>query len=181
MKKLEKNSYKIKPNILYVTLIVTIAAMFRFIPHPPNFTPIAAIALFGGAYYTNKTYAFGIPLLAMFLTDAIIGFHSLSWLVYFSFAVIVLFGIILLKKVSVKNIILAALLASISFFIITNFGVWVISPIYSKDLTGLVACYIAAIPFFSYNVIGDLFYSGVFFGLYEYIRKISPALAETQV
>lgn len=172
---------QIKPNFLLVSFMILVAAFIRLIPHPPNFTPIAAIALFGGAYFNKKYLAFIIPILAMFLTDAIIGFHSLSWLVYLSFALIVMIGIFMLRKVSVKNVIFAALLSSVSFFIITNFGVWLGSKMYPQNLTGLIECYVAAIPFFSYNILGDLVYSGLLFGIYEWIKSVNPALASSKV
>lgn len=172
---------QIKPNFLLVTIMIFMAALIRLIPHPPNFTPIAAVALFGGAYFKKKSYAFLIPISAMFLTDAIIGFHSLSWLVYLSFALIVLIGILLLKKVSVKNVIFAALLSSVSFYLITNFGVWLGSPVYPQNFVGLIECYVAAIPFFSYNVLGDLVYSGLLFGIYELIKSSNPIFADNRI
>ena len=95
---------KINPNFWVVTLMVFAAAFVRLLPHPPNFAPIAAMALFGGAYFNKKSFAFVIPLVAMFLTDAIIGFYSYAWMVYISFALIVLVGIVMLKKVNVKNL-----------------------------------------------------------------------------
>jgi len=171
---------KITPNFLLVTSLIFIAAFIRLIPHPPNFTPIAAIALFGGAYFSRKVFAFIVPISAMFLTDAIIGFHSLGWLVYLSFALIVAFGIFLLRKVSVKNVIIAAILSSTSFFLITNFGVWFGSSFYPQNLSGLIECYIAAIPFFSNNILGDLVYSGLIFGIYEFIKSSNPIFAEAK-
>ena len=87
---------KINPNFWVVTLMVFIAAFVRLLPHPPNFAPIAAMALFGGAYFNKKSLAFVIPLVAMFLTDAIIGFYSYAWIVYLSFALIVVLGIVML-------------------------------------------------------------------------------------
>lgn len=165
---------KIKPGFLTLTLMVFFASLLRLIPHPPNFTPIAAVALFGGAYFSKKQYAFLVPISAMFLTDAIIGFHSLSWLVYLCFALIVGIGILLLKQISFNRVLIAALLSSISFFIITNFGVWLGSKFYPQNINGLIQCYVAAIPFFSYNVLGDLLYSGLLFSVYELIKIYNP-------
>ncbi|MCK7523421.1 MAG: hypothetical protein MZV64_40095 [Ignavibacteriales bacterium] len=84
--------------------MVFVAAFVRLLPHPPNFAPIAAMALFGGAYFNKKSFAFAIPLIALFLTDLIIGIYSYAWIVYLSFALIVVLGIVMLKKVSVKNV-----------------------------------------------------------------------------
>ena len=172
---------KIAPNFWVITLMVFIAAFVRLLPHPPNFAPIAAMALFGGAYFNKKSLAFIVPLTAMFLTDAIIGFYSYGWVVYISFALIVLLGILMLKKVSVKNVILASLTASVSFFVITNFGVWALGTLYSKTPAGLMDRYIAAIPFFQNSLIGDLFFSGVMFGVYELVKHKVPALQKVKI
>ena len=99
---------KITPSFWVVTLMVFVAAFVRLLPHPPNFAPIAAMALFGGAYFNKKSLAFAIPLIALFLTDLIIGIYSYAWVVYLSFAIIVVLGIVMLKKVSVKNLIFAS-------------------------------------------------------------------------
>ncbi len=171
---------KITPNFGVVTLMVFAAAFVRLLPHPPNFAPIAAMALFGGAYFKKKSFAFIIPLLAMFLTDAIIGFYSYAWMVYISFALIVVLGIVMLKKVSVKNVIIASLTASVSFFIITNFGVWALGTLYPKTPAGLMESYIAAIPFLQNSLIGDLFFSGVMFGVYEIVKHNVPALQKVK-
>jgi len=171
---------KIAPNFWVITLMVFIAAFVRLLPHPPNFAPIAAIALFGGAYFNKRSLAFIVPLTAMFLTDAIIGFYSYGWVVYISFALIVLIGIVMLRKVTIKNVILASLTASVSFFAITNFGVWALGTLYAKTTSGLMESYIAAIPFFQNSLIGDLFFSGVMFGVYELVKHKVPALQKVK-
>lgn len=171
---------KINPNFWVVTLMVFAAAFVRLLPHPPNFAPIAAMALFGGAYFNKKSFAFIIPLMAMFLTDAIIGFYSTAWLTYLSFALIVVLGILMLKKVSVKKLIFASITASVSFFAITNFGVWALGSLYPKTPAGLMESYIAAIPFFQNSLIGDLFFVGVMFGVYELVKHKVPALAKVK-
>jgi hypothetical protein len=139
------------------------------------------MALFGGAYFNRKSFAFAVPLAAMFLTDAIIGFHSEMWLVYLSFALIVLIGMLMLKKVNIKNVIIASLTASISFFIITNFGVWAFGTMYPKNIAGLIECYIAAIPFIQNTLIGDLFFSGIMFGMFEFVKAKLPLLSQAKV
>lgn len=172
---------KITPKFWLLTFMVFGAAFIRLIPHPPNFAPIAAMALFGGAYFNRKSFAFAVPLAAMFLTDAIIGFHSEMWLVYLSFALIVLIGMLMLKKVNIKNVIIASLTASISFFIITNFGVWAFGTMYPKNIAGLIECYIAAIPFIQNTLIGDLFFSGIMFGMFEFVKAKLPLLSQAKV
>ncbi|GIK20834.1 MAG: hypothetical protein PHY57_07225 [Ignavibacterium sp.] len=163
-------------NFWVITLMICVAAFVRLLPHPPNFAPIAAMALFGGAYFNRKAFAFAIPLFAILLTDAIIGFYPFAFIVYVSLAVIVLLGIVMLKKVSVKNVVLASVTASVSFFVITNFGVWMLGTLYPKTPAGLMESYIAAIPFFQNSLIGDLFFSGVMFGVYELVKHKVPAL-----
>lgn len=171
---------KITPNFWVVTLMVFAAAFVRLLPHPPNFAPIAAMALFGGAYFNKKSLAFIVPLTALFLTDAIIGFYSYGWVVYISFALIVVIGIVMLKKVSIKNVVITSLTASVSFFAITNFGVWALGTLYPKTPAGLMESYIAAIPFFQNSLIGDLFFSGVMFGVYELIKHKVPTLQKVK-
>jgi hypothetical protein len=171
---------KLTPRFWVLTLMVFAAAFLRLLPHPPNFAPIAAMALFGGAYFNKKSFAFAIPLIAMFLTDAIIGFYSYAWMVYLSFALIVFLGIVMLKKVSVKKLIFASFTASVSFFVITNFGVWILGTLYPRTPEGLMASYTAAIPFFQNSLIGDLFFVGVMFGVYELVKQKVPALAKVK-
>lgn len=155
---------------LYITLIILAAVSSRFIPHPPNFTPIFAIALFGGAYYTDKRLAFVIPILAMFLSDLFIGLHSLIPFVYVSFVVIVLLGFHLQEKRSILKISAIALSGSVIFFVVTNFAVWLMGSFYPKNIEGLVTCYIAAIPFFKNSLLGDLIYTTLLFGSFELIK-----------
>ena len=168
------NKYK----FLFISAIILAAVLSRLIPHPPNFTPIAAIALFGGCYFNNKNYAFAIPLAAMFLSDLIIGLHSTLLVVYLSFAVIVLIGSKISEKRSPLRVGLAAVSSSVIFFITTNFGVWLLGSLYPKTIEGLATCYIAAIPFFQNNLMGDLFYSAVLFGSFELAMRYIPVLKE---
>lgn len=171
---------KINSRFWVITLLILAAAFVRLIPHPPNFAPIAAMALFSGAYFNKKSFAFAVPLAAMFLTDAIIGFHSSMWIVYLSFALIVLIGMFMLKNVSIKNVVLASVTASISFFIITNFGVWAFGTMYPKNIAGLIECYIAAVPFIQNTLLGDLFYSGIMFGVFEFAKSKFPVISEAK-
>ena len=150
--------------VILASLLVLAAVFSRLIPHPPNFTPIAATALFGGAYFNDKKLSFAIPLIALFLSDLILGLHTLLPVVYACFALIVLIGFRLRENKSVTKVGIAAISSSVIFFIVTNFGVWLIGSYYSKTIEGLTACYVAAIPFFQNSLSGDLFYTGVLFG-----------------
>lgn len=149
-------------------IFVLIAALLRVVPHLPNFAPIAAMALFGGAYL-GRRYALILPLAAMVLSDIFLGFDGFAsrLTVYSSFLLIGLIGLWLKKHRSFQNIVLAAIFSSALFFVITNFGVWAFGTIYPRTSEGLVACFIAAIPFLRNTLAGDLFYTGILFGGYE--------------
>ncbi len=175
-------------NIRVATLasIVLVAALTRLLPHPFNFTPIGAIALFGGAYFSKKYLAFLIPLSAMLISDALLGFHSSMWAVYLSFILIVALGMGVLQKVTVGRIFGSALLSSVLFFLITNFAVWYgASGFYPQTLSGLGACYLAGLQFYQQDffgnlffntVMGDLFFSGMLFGAFELLKSQVPSL-----
>lgn len=140
-------------------------ALMRLLPHAPNFAPIAAIALFGSVYL-NKRYALILPIAAMFISDIFLGFHDTMLYVYGAFLLTGIMGLWLRKHKNVLNILGSALASSVLFFLITNFGVWV-QGMYARDLSGLVQSYVMAIPFFKNTLLGNLFYTGVFFGSYE--------------
>jgi len=175
------NSKSISPGFLILAGMIFIAAFVRLIPHPPNFAPVAAMALFGGTYFSKRWAAFLVPLTAMFLTDLILGFHSTMWAVYLCFIIIVGIGMVMIKQKKVSNIFLASVSASVLFFVITNFAVWAAGIYYPKDLSGLTASYTAAIPFFHYTLLGDLFFVALMFGSYELVKAKFPQLAEIKV
>ncbi|MEE9571888.1 MAG: DUF6580 family putative transport protein [Candidatus Neomarinimicrobiota bacterium] len=175
------NSKPISPGFLILTGMIFIAAFVRLIPHPPNFAPVAAMALFGGAYFSKRWMAFLVPLMAMLVTDLILGFHSAMWAVYLSFMLIVVIGMLLIKQKKISNIFLASVSASVLFFAITNFAVWASGIYYPKDLSGLTASYTAAIPFFHYTLLGDLFFVALMFGSFELAKTKYPQLAKVDV
>lgn len=144
--------------------MILAAAASRLIPHPPNFAPIAAIALFGGAQFTDKRAAFLVPLAAMFLSDLVFGLHALIPVVYGAFAFIVCIGFWLRQQRSVWRIAGGAVASAVLFFVVTNFGVWAFAEWYPKTPAGLTACYAAAIPFFRNTLLSDLLYSALLFG-----------------
>jgi len=162
-------------------VFIAIGALSRVIPHPANFAPITAMALFGGVYL-NKKQALTLPILAMILSDFVIGFDSLPMRlsVYGSFILAVLIGFWVKSHKNAKNIIFASLISSILFFVITNFAVWAFGTMYLKSLTGLAECYLMAIPFFRNTILGDLVYTGAFFGVYNLLLNISPRVALAQ-
>lgn len=170
-----------KSKFLLITIMIIAASASRLIPHPPNFSPIAAIALFGGTYYGDKKLSFIIPFLAMFVSDLYLGFHRLLPVVYVSFAIIVFIGFKLREKKSPSNIGLAAVAGSLTFFLITNFAVWIIGNYYPRTIDGLITCYISAIPFFQNSLISNLIYTTLLFGSYELIKKYVPNLTEVNI
>lgn len=180
---------KVNLRIGILILMIVAAALSRLLPHPFNFTPIGAMALFGAAYFSDKRLAFIVPFLAMWLSDlwlnnvtypAANGFQwtGNAW-VYGSFALIVLLGFGLLRRVKVAAVLGTSLLASILFFLITNFSVWLGSTAYPQNMTGLLACYGAGIPFFWNTIAGDLFYCAVLFGGFEWAQNRLPVLQRT--
>ncbi|WP_345277878.1 DUF6580 family putative transport protein [Litoribaculum gwangyangense] len=152
-----------KKQIVIISFVL-IAAIIRLFPHLPNMTPITAMALFSGVYFTDKKYAFTVPLLAMFLSDLFLGFSTISIFVYLAFILVGFIGI-KSKKISVTSV----LISSISFFIITNFGVWLIG--YPKTMNGLLECYTLAIPFFRNSLIGDFLFSAILYFGFEFVSK----------
>ena len=174
------NSNNSTSRFWFVCIMILAAAFTRLIPHPPNFTAVGAIALFGGAYFSDKKFAFIVPLLAMLLSDLIIGFHNEMLSVYLSFIIIVGIGIRLSMNIKLKNVVAASLLSSIIFFVLTNFQMWIQSTLYAKNITGLIACYVAAIPFFHHTVLGDLFFVGLLFGLFAAIQVKFPSPVKTK-
>ena len=154
-------------NKLIISAIIIFAAFSRIIPHPPNFTPIIAIGLFGGAYLKDIRLVLAIPLIAMLIADSFLGFHELMIWVYGSLMIISLMGVLLKNRTSLISCALATLSGSLLFFLITNFGVWFISGFYEKSIAGFLLCYVMAVPFFQNTLAATVFYSAVLFGGYE--------------
>ena len=161
-----------------IGMIVTAAAS-RLIPHPYNFAPITAMALFGGANFSNKRLALLVPLTALFLSDLVLGTYRDLWFVYGSFAMIVGIGYWLRQHRSVKTIAAATLTSSLLFFVVTNFGVWAMQGLYPKTVQGLLACYVAAIPFLQNTLLGDFSYVLVLFGGLAVVESRLPAMRES--
>jgi hypothetical protein len=167
--------------------MIVLAALSRLLPHPPNFSPVEAIALFGGAYFAKRWAAVWVPLAAMFLSDLALGLVNggIYWsyflsagflLVYVCIALSALLGFGLRGRVSVLRVGAYSLLGSVLFFLVTNFGAWLGSTMYPQTGAGLAAAYVAGIPFFQYTLLGTLFYSALLFGSFAWLRARSPAL-----
>lgn len=161
---------KMFSKFIELALFVSVGTFARILPHPANFAPITAMALFGGVYL-NKKKALTLPVAAMVLSDIVLGFDSLGMrlTVYGSFLAVVGIGFYIKRHKNLKNIVLASVASSILFFLTTNYAVWALGSLYPKSLIGLVECYTLAIPFFRNTILGDLTYTGVFFGGYEFL------------
>jgi hypothetical protein len=165
-----------------VSGMIVAAAVARLLPHPPNFTPLAAMALFAGAHFDRKALAFLVPLAAMLLSDAALellfgwGFHADMAAVYVSFVAIVGLGLLLGDRARPVPVLGAALASSILFFLATNFSFWLTSGVYPRSGHGLAACYVAALPFFGNTVAGDLVHTGIMFGVFALARRRFPVL-----
>jgi hypothetical protein len=161
---------------LFATLLVVLATAMRIAPHPWNLTPVGAVALFSGAAFDRKRWSFAVPLVSLFLSDIVIGFHSLMPVVYGAFAASVLMGM-LIRRVTPQSVAAGAVASATLFYIVTNFAMWTVSTIYAKTLAGLVACYIAGIPFYGTMLAGDLLYSAALFGTFALAERRVPAFA----
>jgi len=170
----------LKPRAIALISLVLAAAASRLVPHPWNLTSIAAMALFGGAYFQDRRLAFAVPLGALFLSDLVLGLYSGMGVVYGSFALIVGIGLWLRPRRRPALIAGAALTSSVLFFILTNFGVWASGLLYPKTWAGLVACYTAALPFFRNGLEGDLLYTLILFGGFALLERRFKALRETE-
>ena len=169
-----------KETLLYRTLLalvlILLAAALRIAPHPWNFTPVGAMALFSGAVLKDRRLAFLFPLVALFAGDLFIGFHKLIPIVYASFLINVAIGLWLRDRRTVARISLATFLGAIQFFLVTNFAVWQFLRSYPRTPSGLLACYIAGVPFFWNTLAGDAAYAILLFGGYALAERFMPAL-----
>lgn len=162
-------------------IVITLATgVMRLIPHPPNFTPIGAIALFGGAQFAGIGTALLTPLSAMVLSDLLLGFgfHSVMPFVYGSFVLIVCLGRWIGRRPTPLAVAGGTVSASLVFFVVTNFGVWLVGHLYPLTLRGLLVCYVAAIPFFENTLAGDAFYTALLFGGFALAQRQYGALRE---
>ncbi len=181
---MDTNEHKINSSFTYLiilALLIVLGIVGRLLPHPPNFTPMAAIALFSGFIFMKRYMARLTVVVTMLLTDYFaFGFLSPEWfasksmwVVYLSLLFPIVFKSFLQKKLGLLRITGAALTSSMVFFLATNFAVWAFSPMYEKTWSGLVLCYTMAIPFFQNTVAGDLIWSGVIFGVYYALLSYS--------
>ena len=168
-----------------LSIIILLAAFTRIMPHPPNFSPIAAIGLFGAAHFAKKWHAFFIPLLGIWLSDLVINnffyrnsdasivwFYNGFYWQYISYIIIIFTGLFIFNKgVSLSKTFGGIIGSSGIFFLVSNFGVWAGSGMYSKNIAGLISCYIAGIPFMNNTIISDFLFTTVLFGSYYLLQS----------
>ena len=188
LKKIEMSSQKINLRFSILLLLILLAAFSRMIPHMFNFSPLGAIGLFGAAHFKKKWQAFLIPIAATWLSDLFINnviyaqyYSKFTWFYtgfywqYCSYLIIIVTGIYILRKITVKTFLTGSLISSAIFFTITNFSCWPGSS-YPQNFGGLLECYAAGIPFLKGTLLGDLFYSAVLFGSFAWAQKQIPSL-----
>lgn len=180
--------------VFSAALIIVFAALTRLFPHYPNFTAIGAMAIFGGSVIKDKKLAFLLPLVALFVSDVCLqflsqvlnlgwvskGFYGIEQLFVYAAFIIITGLATLIRKTNAANIALAAVWSGVVFFLISNFGVWLLSSYYPKTLAGLGACYWIAIPFYNgevtgsfllNSIVGNLFFSALLFGAYALVKQ----------
>jgi hypothetical protein len=155
---------------------ILLAAALRLVPHPPNFTPIGAMALFSGAYFGRRGLAFVAPLAAMLLSDAVIGFYSGMQYTYGAVVLVVLVGWAARSRFGVASVAAGTVATSVLFFVVSNFGTWLSSGMYAHSFAGLAACFTAAIPFFQNTVAGDICYATLLFGGFALLERALPVI-----
>ena len=170
-----------KARLLALVTAIFAAAALRLVPHPPNFSPIAAMALFSGAYLPKRALAFVAPFAALLLSDVVLGFYAGMNFVYFSFALTVLIGWAIASRKTPLMIGSAAVASSVLFFVLTNFGMWLFSGLYPLSGAGLAACFVAAIPFFQNTLVGDLLFTALLFGGFALFERMVPAIRQRQL
>jgi hypothetical protein len=162
-----------------VPVLAGLGAIARLIPHPWNFTPMMALGLYAGAKSTKLRTGVLITMIALLASDAVLGFYRGMWYVYAASLVPVLFGRWIGRRESVTPIVAGALFSSLSFFFITNFMVWATGHMYPHTPTGLGACFLAAIPFYRNQLLGDAFYTVALFGSHALISRLVRPLPQT--
>jgi hypothetical protein len=180
---------KIELRTTVFVAFVLLATVGRLVPHPPNFAPLSAIALFGAAFFSRRVMAVLAPLLALFLSDLFLNntvyqqhhtgftwFDVPSLWGYASYVLIAVMGIVILRKPTVVRVVGSAIGASLLFFLVTNFGCWPGNPLYPQNISGLAMCYAAGLPFLQGTLLGDLFYSGVLFTAYAWAQQRKTVL-----
>ena len=153
-----RSEMNINKTLLLGLGIIGVLTLSRLIPHPPNFTPILGMAVFSGAIINRRLIAYLIPLVAMLISDLYLGFHSGMPIIYFSLALCVLIGTFIEARITILNFVLGISAGVIVFYLITNFSVWYGSGMYDYSFSGLITCYVMALPFLQNTIISSMIY-----------------------
>ncbi len=164
------------PQAVLVMLLIVTAGASRLIKIAPNIQAVGAMALFAGVYFQNKKLAYALPLITMFLTDLILGFHKVMIPVYACFVFAVFIGTIISNRKNVLTVAAGSLTASVVFFLVTNLPFWFGSE-YPWNFAGAMESYAIALPFFRNEIVGDLAFTAILFGGFELAKKRIPALS----
>ena len=173
--RLSARRLRVRPLVLFAFVLV--AALARVVPHPPNFTPVGALALFAGATFVSRLRALILPLAAMLISDGVLwALHgwelgAMTLVIYSSIAAISGLGRRMNAGRSVTALLGTSFLAALAFFLITNFAVWLGSGNYPLTGAGLVACFVAALPFFGNTLAAQLFFGALLFGGFELLQR----------
>lgn len=160
--------------------LTVLGIVSRLIPHPWNATSVMAIALFAGTYLPRR-WTIVLPLAILAITDIILLWHNTVPFTWAAFALTGTLGWWVRRRVTAGRIAVAGLLGSVSFFLISNFGVWLVGQLYPRTLDGLWQCYVAAIPFFRGTLFGDLAFTAALFGGYALVTHFRAAQAPARV
>lgn len=158
--------------VVLIVLVVTL----RLLPHPANFAPVAAVAIFGGAVLPRRV-ALCVPLVAMMASDLIIGFYGIMPIVWACYALIVLSSSIWLRRQTMIRGVVLTLGASMFFFTVTNFAVWAASGMYAHTWFGLMHCYAMALPFFRNTMLSDSMYTSALFAALAFSKRLYRPIA----
>ena len=174
-----KNFFKLSSHDIFPISLILLLAFSRLIPHPPNFTPIVAVAIMSGYFFKNIKLSFVVLLIAMLLVDVFLGFYKHMLFVYLSLFLITFVFFKMSDKINFKSLFVFGFLGSLIFYLVSNFGVWasgVLSPItnlpYEKNLNGLINCYFLAIPFFKNTLFSTIIFSYAAFFANHFFAKM---------
>jgi hypothetical protein len=179
------NNHKINLSLSLAAILVVLAAASRLLPHILNFSSVGAMALFGGACFSRRSWAFCLPFVALWASDLLLNntiyrsfypdtvgtvWFTSPW-TYLAFAAMTVFSMTFLKKISLPTVALSSVAGSTLFFLISNFSTWIETTLYSKNIEGLMTCYAAGLPFFPATIVGDLCWCTALFGTYSLLKN----------
>ena len=172
MNNLMTNLFNFLKKDLFALSLILLMVFSRLLPHPPNFTPIIAVAILSGYFFKNIYVSFFVLFFTMLASDLFIGFYKNMIFVYLSLSIIVFIFFKIRKKINYKNLFIFGFLGSLIFFVISNLGVWLLGNMYEKNLQGLIECYFLAIPFFKNTLFSTIIfsYTAIYFHKYSTIE-----------